>query len=126
MIKVKHFMDEVEPDDGYRIWVEPFGLTRDLRTWCQVHAVVTQFAPPRSLWAWFEAHHDPDAYEYFRGVYHEYLASGPCREVLKELAQGAMRSGITLLHQDDDPEHNTATALYEFLTELQSYCPPPL
>ena len=30
MIKVKHFMDEVESDDGKRMWVEPIGLTRDL------------------------------------------------------------------------------------------------
>ena len=124
MIKVKHFMDGVEPDDGQRLWVEPVGLTRDLRLWCQVHAVLKQFGPPRSLWAWFEERHDADAYDYFRGAYHDSLASGPYRQVLQELAWHAMRTGITLLHQGDDPEHNTATALYEFLSELQSYCPP--
>ena len=68
MIKVKHFMDEVEPDDGQRLWVEPVGLTRDLRTWCQVHGVLTQFGPPRQLWAWFESQHDARAYDYFRGA----------------------------------------------------------
>ena len=124
MIKVKHFMDQVEPDDGARLWVEPLGLTRDLRAWCRVHAVVPQFAPPRSLWAWFEAQHDPEAYDYFRGAYHEYLSNGPYGAPLQELARGAMGADITLLHQRHDPEHNTAMALYEFLSELQSYCPP--
>ena len=124
MIKVKHFMDEVEPDDGQRLWVEPVGLTRDLRTWCQVHGVLTQFGPPRQLWAWFESQHDARAYDYFRGAYHDHLSQSPDRQVLQQLAWHAITTGFTLLHQGDDPEHNTATALYEFLSELQSYCPP--
>ena len=33
MIKIKHFMDAPEEDDGRRIWVEPFGLTADLAMW---------------------------------------------------------------------------------------------
>jgi hypothetical protein len=33
MIKVKHFLLKVESDDGQRLWVEPFGLTKDLREW---------------------------------------------------------------------------------------------
>jgi hypothetical protein len=28
------------------------------------------------------------------------------------------------LHQCDDPIHNSAMALYEYLTELEAYCPP--
>lgn len=123
-IKVKHFLDEVEPDDGQRLWVEPVGLTRDLRVWCQVHAVLPQFGPPPRLWSWFEAQRDAEAYEYFRGEYHEHLSNGPYRQALQKLAWHAIRMGVTLLHQGDDPEHNTATALYEFLSELQSYCPP--
>jgi hypothetical protein len=34
-----------------------------------------------------------------------------------------MRENVTLLHQGDDCEHNTATALHEFLSELEAYCP---
>ena len=33
MIKVKHFLDAVEQDDGQRLWVEPIGLCNDLREW---------------------------------------------------------------------------------------------
>ena len=28
MIKVKHFLDEVEEDDGQRLWVEPINVTQ--------------------------------------------------------------------------------------------------
>ena len=36
MIKVKHLLEAVEESDGQRLWVEPIGLTKDLREWCQV------------------------------------------------------------------------------------------
>ena len=64
MIKVKHFLDDVEPDDGQRIWVEPIALTRDLREWCKVSHVLPHLGPPRELSKWFDEH--PDGYEYFR------------------------------------------------------------
>ena len=128
MLKVKHFMDAVEPDDGLRIWVEPLDLARDLRQWCRVHAVLPRLGPPRKLWDWFEQHTADGgaagAYDYFRGIYHDHLADGPFRNVLQGLAARARRSNLTLLHQGEDPAHNTATALYEFVTELQSYCAP--
>src|SRR5687768_10643977 len=122
MIKVKHFTDAIEPDDGQRLWVEPIGLTLDLRAWCEVHALLTELAPPLQLWTWFQE--CPD-YQPFRGVYHYNLARGPHRRTLQGLAILSMCSDITLLHQGDDPRHNTATALFEFLSELQAYCPPP-
>jgi uncharacterized protein YeaO (DUF488 family) len=120
-------MDLVERDDGLRAWVEPLGLTRDLRQWCRVHAVLPQLGPPRRVWNWFHSAAGGGGYEYFRGVYHKYLARGPHRPALHELARRAAGSGqvhLTLLHQGDDPAHNTATALYEFLSELGSHCPP--
>ena len=40
------------------------------------------------------------------------------------LATAALKEDLTLLHQGDDPNRNSATALYEFLTELQAYCKP--
>src|SRR5688572_23893744 len=120
MLKVKHFMDAVEPDDGCRVWVEPMGLTRDLRGWCDVHVVLSRFGPPRELWDWFEERGGgADAYEFFRGAYHLHLSRRPDRQSLQELARRAMHADFTLLHQAEDPEHNTATALYEFVTELQ-------
>ena len=126
MLKVKHFMEAAEPDDGLRLWVEPIGLTRDLREWCQVRGSLVRLAPPRELWEWFEAHvgGGAEAYDYFRGAYHEHLANGPYRDLLQTIAWRAVSVDYTLLHQGEDPGHNTATALYEFLAELQSYCPP--
>jgi uncharacterized protein YeaO (DUF488 family) len=122
MITIKHFMDKVEEADGNRIWVEPIGLTCDLKKWCHVNHTLCHVAPPRELWDWFLEH--PDGYTYFRGRYHEWLNKSPYRPALQQLACAAMQEDITLLHQSEDNEHNSATALYEFLSELEAYCPP--
>ena len=128
MLKVKHFADAVEPDDGQRLWVEPISLTRDLREWCVVHGALAHLAPPRSLWAWFERHATcggaADAYDYFRGMDHDHLTNGPYGEIFRAIAWRSIDANYTLIHQGEDPRHNTGTALYEFLAELQSYCPP--
>ena len=120
MIKVKHLMEPVEPDDGARFWVEPFGLTRDLREWCAVGAVLPHLGPPCEVWQWFDRH--PLAYEMFRGCYHEHLAHGGMTSALDQLARAGAAHNFTLLHQADDPEHNTATALFEFLIQRQEWC----
>jgi uncharacterized protein YeaO (DUF488 family) len=122
MIKIKHFLDTVEADDGRRLWIEPIKLTRDLVEMCEVAHVLTHLGPPLSLWEWFEEH--PDGYDYFRAKYHENLCAAGLRPVLQRLACAAGRENYTLLHQGDDPQHNTATALYEMLSELSAYCPP--
>jgi len=121
MIKIKHLMERVESDDGKRLWVEPVGLTRDLAEWCKVDYVMPHLGPPPSLWKWFE--HHPDGYEYFRGKYHEILIKGPYRLALRHLAKAANNENFTLVHQGEDPQHNTATALYEFLNDLWAYRP---
>src|SRR5580693_84100 len=121
MVRVKHFLEAADAGDGQRIWAEPFGLTKDLREWCQVAHVLPHLGPPRELWEWFNEH--PDGYEYFRGCYHEFLNKGPYRIALQQLACAALKENVTLLHQGDDAEHNTASALYEFLSELEAYCP---
>ena len=123
MLKVKHLMDEVEPDDGVRIWVEPMGLTRDLCEWCCVDEVMPGFGPPYELWVWFEQH--PDGYECFRGRYHEHL-EGNRRPALHHLAWMGTRYDVTLLHQGTDPRFNTGTALFEYLTELACRLPSDL
>ena len=124
MINVKHFMDTVELDDGMRLWIEPMGLTSDLRTLCLVDFVLPRLGPPRDLWEWFE--NNPQGYEFFRGRYHEYLSCSRLKPLLQQLANAATRANVTLLHQGTDPQQNTATALYEFLSELGAYCPPEL
>ncbi|HWP41447.1 MAG TPA: DUF488 family protein [Tepidisphaeraceae bacterium] len=119
MIKIKHLLDAVESDDGQRLWVEPIGVTADLRQWCAIDHVLSQIGPPINLWLWFQQH--PDGYEYFRAKYHEFLSHENRRQVMMELAAAALQQDFTLVHQGDDPQHNSATALYEFLTELQAY-----
>jgi len=123
MIRTKHFTERIEREDGQRLWVEPIGLTKDLAELCEVHHVLTHLGPPVELWNWFDAH--PDGYEYFRSRYHEHLQSGPYRAALHAMARAALIEDFTLVHQGDDPEHNTATALYEFLIELQAYKSSP-
>ena len=115
-------LDPVEREDGQRIWIEPIGLTKDLTQWCSIHHVLTHLGPPLELWNWYEEH--PDGYEYFRGRYHDHLGKGPYRAALQALARAALNEDFTLVHQGDDSEHNTATALYEFLIELQAYKSP--
>ncbi len=122
MIKIKHLLDAVEKDDGVRIWVEPFGLTKDLRQWCEVDHVLCHLGPPPQLRDWFDEH--PDGYGYFRATYHDSLTNSHYKPALQELACVGLRQNFTLVHQGDDPEHNTGTALYEFLSELSTYCPP--
>jgi uncharacterized protein YeaO (DUF488 family) len=123
MIKVKHFLDEVEKDDGKRLWVEPIGCASQFREWCEIDHVLSHLGPPKQLWDWYEAH--PDGYEYFRTQYHQLLKQGPYRDALQQLARvAAGGETFTLLHQCDDPVHNTASALYEFIVELEAYIKP--
>ena len=119
MIKMKHLLDTVEKDDGSRLWVEPFGLTKDFCEWCQVDHVLTHVGPPMHLWEWFEEH--PDGYEYFRAQYHEALAKSPYKVALHHLAKAAAAENFTLLHVGDDPNHNAAAALHQFLSELGAW-----
>lgn len=122
MFKVKQLFDEVEKDDGHRLWVEPIGLTTDLREWCKVDALLEPFAPARKLWFWFDEH--PDGYDYFRAGYHEQLAKKAIRKELLKLVSASRNETFTLLHQGSNPSENTAAALHEFLLELDAYVPP--
>jgi uncharacterized protein YeaO (DUF488 family) len=119
MIKVKHLMDDIEADDGQRISVEPFGLTRDLREWCRVDHVLPHLGPSRELFEWLEEH--PDGYDYFRGEYHELLTRSPYLPALRHLAASGQQENFTLLHQGNDPNENSAAALHEFLSELRAW-----
>jgi uncharacterized protein YeaO (DUF488 family) len=119
MIKIKHFMDAREDDDGQRLWVEPMSLTKDLQEWCSVDHLLPHLGPPMELWDWFEEH--PDGYDYFRGKYHEHLNTGGLRRPLWQMAKAGLNENFTLLHQGEDASENTATALYEYLTELSAH-----
>jgi len=122
MIKVKNVFEEPEESDGQRLWVEPVGLCKDLAQWCKVDHVLPHLGPPMSAWKVLEEH--PDAYDYFRAAYHEHLRKGKHKPALQALADAGRRETFTLLHQSDDNEHNSAIALYEFLSELEAYSKP--
>jgi len=122
MIKVKNLLEAVESNDGQRMWVEPVGLTRDLREWCKVDHILPHLGPPKALWEWYEQH--PEGYEYFRARYHEALARSPYKAALKQLAQAGRRETFTLVHGSEDGEHNSATALQEFINELEAWTTP--
>ncbi len=122
MIQVKQLFDAVEQTDGLRLWVEPVKLTLDLMDWCRVDQLATQWGPSTELTRWFETH--PQGYEYFRAKYHDSLSRGPHRAMMLQLVARSRRQNITLLHQGDDPLQNTATALHEYLAELDAYVPP--
>lgn len=122
MIKVKHLMDDVEPDDGERIWVEPIGLTRDLQEWCGVHHVATGLGPPLDVWLWFERH--PKDYHLFRSFYHDHLAHRRDRAGLPALAALSLHSNLTLLHQGRNPCENSAAALSEYFEAIGARVAP--
>ncbi len=119
MIKVKHLMDNIEEDDGQRISIEPFNVTLDLREWCRVDHVLPHLGPSPEMYEWLMEH--PDGYEHFRAEYHEQLTHSPYLPALRHLASTGQHENFTLLHQGDDPGENSATALYEFLTELAAW-----
>jgi uncharacterized protein YeaO (DUF488 family) len=123
ILVVKHIMDTVEPGDGFRVWIEPVGLTRDFVEWFRITCAIPCIAPPAALCDWFEQH--PDGYDYFCAGYHQMLTS-PSLPWLKELARAACQDNYTLLHQGDSPAENSATALCEFLSNLQAYFHPSL
>ena len=83
MIYVKHLLDAVESSDGQRMWVEPIGLTRDLREWCRVDHVLCHLGPPKAVWQVLESH--PDAYDFFRARYHEFLAKSQYKPALQKI-----------------------------------------
>ncbi len=119
MIKVKHLVEPSEGDDGPRVWLEPIGLTKDVRERFSVDEVLPMLGPPRPLWEWYVEH--PDGYEDFRGRYHKWLSSSPHREYLEQLACMARLATFTLLHAGDTPDRNCATALNDFLKEIEAH-----
>ena len=64
----------------------------------------------------------PDGYDFFQAQYHEWLNKSHFKPALQRLVREARRETITLLHQSSDPQQNSATALHEFLIELEAHC----
>ncbi len=118
MLKCKHLMDSVENDDGLRLWIEPVGLTKDLREWCGVNRLLPELAPPVELAAWFDRH--PDGYDCFRRQYRGWLRQPKHQMLLDALARAMPHQNITLLHQGSHPSQNAAMTLMEIVTEQRA------
>src|SRR2546430_875631 len=95
MIKVKHFLERIEADDGPRLWVEGIGLTKDFQAWREVHHVLPHLGPPCDVSDRLVAH--PDEYENFRRLYHEWLSNSPFWPAMQWLACDSLRANFTLL-----------------------------
>src|SRR5205085_11876700 len=119
MIKVKNLFDPVERSDGQRLWVEPFGLTRDLRGWCSVDHILPHLGPSMQIWNVLQEH--PDAFDYFQAHYHDQLKASPHKAALHALARAGLQEDFTLIHSGEDDERNAAVALQNFLNELAAY-----
>jgi uncharacterized protein YeaO (DUF488 family) len=113
MITIKHFLETPEVEDGMRLWVEPFGVTRDLCDWCRIGVVLSEIGPPPLLWDWFDL--NPSGYESFRKIYHAYLSQPLFASLLQKILDLSERVNVTLLHQSTAASENTAAALCEFL-----------
>ena len=59
-----------------------------------------------------------------RAKYHEALKKSAYRAALQSLAVASRSETFTLLHHSDDPEHNSAAALHQYLSELEAWCQP--
>ena len=116
MIKVKHLLDPIEADDGERLWIEPIGLTRDLREMCAIDRLLSHFGPSRQLADDFDAH--PHRYDFFLAEYQQQLSQGAYVSALKELARIGRWRNITLIHHSPNPDENSASALRDFLQRL--------
>jgi uncharacterized protein YeaO (DUF488 family) len=119
VIKIKHLMDEVEDDDGVRMWVEPINLTRDLQEWCEVDVVLAPLAPCQSLIHALAG--DAETFDSLMIRFHDELRRSPNADTLRSLAIGSLTETFTLLHASDDNAQNCAVALFEFLVELASH-----
>jgi uncharacterized protein YeaO (DUF488 family) len=116
MIKVKYLLDPVDPDDGQRIWVERYGLTKDLQEWCQVDHVITEVAPSPALL--YHLERDPDGFHVFRKAYASELHNSAWRDPLEKLALASRSGNLTLVHTSNDVDRNGAVALCQYLNEI--------
>jgi DNA-3-methyladenine glycosylase len=118
MIKIKNLFDSVEPDDGERIWIEPIGLTLDLREWCRVDHLMSNLGPSMELFDWFAAH--PSGYDYVEDQYERQLQGGEYEVALRGLASAARYRNYTLIHQGFNRDENSAAVLRAYLSALST------
>jgi uncharacterized protein YeaO (DUF488 family) len=116
MICIKHLFDPVEAQDGERIWIEPGGLTHDLKDICQITHIMSTLGPSAELAAVFEQH--PNCFDFFEDQYLEELRSSAYLTSMRGLAAASVHQTFTLIYLGDNSKENCAVVLHRFLSEL--------
>jgi len=110
-MKCKSIYDKPAPDDGFRVYVDclwPEGLSTRaaaVEWWAQ------EIAPSYELW---RHHYDLSQWPQYREGYLKELASRDKKSALEQLRQRAA-GVLTLLYGTDDPMHNNAVIVREYL-----------
>jgi uncharacterized protein YeaO (DUF488 family) len=114
-IQVKRVYEPASAADGVRVLVDglwPRGLSKGAAA---VDLWLKDIGPSRALRRWFNR--DPSRWAEFRKRYAAELDSLGARSPAVAALAGAVRRGkVTLLFGARDRRHNTAVALYEYLT----------
>lgn len=114
MIKLKRVYDAPEPGDGRRVLVDrlwPRGLKKEEAC---IDRWLKDIAPSPELRDWFG--HDSQRWLEFRERYRQELQAH--KDVLRELAEQAGQSDITLLYAARDVERNNAVVLRQVMEEI--------
>lgn len=113
-VKIKRVYESPSSNDGYRILVDrlwPRGVSKEdarLDDWLK------SVAPSDELRQWF--HEDRSRWEEFRNRYLAELKAH--RDELRPVAEKAQEEWVTLVYSSDDPEHNNAVVLKQYLRML--------
>ena len=116
-VLVKRAYDPPAPEDGYRVLVDrlwPRGLTKEK---LQTDAWLKDLAPSDELRRWFG--HDRARWPEFRRRYLQELQGERQQELLRELAERAAQSIVTLVYSARDEECNNAVVLQQSVGESQ-------
>jgi uncharacterized protein YeaO (DUF488 family) len=117
-LKCKSIYDKPTPDDGFRVYVDrlwPEGIsTRPaaVQWWAQ------EIAPSYELW---RHGYDLDKWTRYREGYLNELAWRDKKPALERLRQQAAAGALTLLYGTDDPAHNNAMLVQEYLEKSGTF-----
>ena len=114
LIKTKSIYEGPEESDGRRVYVErlwPRGLTRDE---ARVDDWLREIAPNEGMLAWFSG--KPERWDEFEEDFFDDLNGRA--EQISQLFDIAMEGPVTLLYDYDDPKHNSAVAVRDYLEKM--------
>ncbi len=116
MIRIKRAYEGPAREDGTRVLVDrvwPRGVRKEV---LRVRQWMKELGPSNELRKFFN--HDPVRWEEFRKRYRQELRSANARSMLRELAELAVKSTVTLVYGAKDETHNQAVVLREVLERM--------